>query len=85
MHVALVNIPANAIGIRMISRVADALVSGLQVLAGAVRTDSRNHSALIDIGTAVVLARTFWTQDIVLLGALLGAFFACDTPTQFEA
>lgn len=62
MHIALVNIPADAISVGMEAGVAEAAVAGLQVLAGAVLAHARDHGALVDVGAAVVLTGTRRTQ-----------------------
>lgn len=81
MHITFINIPADSISIRMEPRVAYTLVSWLQVLAGAVRTDARDHGTLVDISSSVVFTRAFGTEDVVLLASMFRTLFASDTPT----
>lgn len=81
MHITFINIPANSISVRVEPRVADTLVAWLQVLAGAVRTDARDHGTLVDISSSVVFTRAFGTEDVVLLASMFRTLFASDTPT----
>lgn len=81
MHITFINIPANSISVRMEPRVADTLVAWLQVLAGAVRTDARDHGTLVDVSSSVVFTRAFRTEDVVLLASMFRTLLASDTPT----
>lgn len=81
VHITFINIPTDSISIGMEPRVTNALVSWLQVLAGAVRTDARDHRTLIDVCASVVLTRAFGTQDVILLASVFRTLFASDTPT----
>lgn len=58
MHIALVNILAEAVTIRVEPRVTDASVTRVQVLAGTVGADAWYHRALVDVGTIVVFGRS---------------------------
>lgn len=59
MHVALVNVPADAVSVGMVPRVADTLVPRLQVLTSPVGTDSGDHRTFVDIRATVVFTAAF--------------------------
>lgn len=76
MHIALINIFADAIAIGMEARVANAPIPGVQILAGPVGAYPGDHCALVDVRAVVVLARTVGTKRLVVPGAYLWASFA---------
>lgn len=84
MHIALVDVPADPVRVGMVPGVADALVPGLEVLAGPVGADPRDHGALVDVGAAVVLAGALRTQRLVLLAAGLRALLAGHAPSELQ-
>lgn len=82
MHIALVNVPANIVNIRMESRVTDTPVPWLQVFTSSVLANARDHLALINVRSTVVFAGARRAENLVILGAILRTWLAGYTPTQ---
>lgn len=69
MHVALVDVAADAGGVGAVAGVAEAAVAGLEVFARAVRAHAGHLRALVDVRTAIVLARAGRAQRRVIVRA----------------
>lgn len=82
MHVALIYVPTNPVSIGVVSRIAEAFEPGLEVFAGAVLTDSRDHRTLVDVRSAIVFAWSGRTQNVVLFSALFWTFLTRYTPSK---
>lgn len=59
MHIALIDIPANAVSIGMVSGITNTSIPGLEILTSAVWADTRDHGTLVYIRASVILARAF--------------------------